>query len=143
MGLAWTPLGGTTLYVEAMTAPGSNNTEIKLTGQLGEVMVESCHIACSFIIGNASMFGVDKDFFKGKTGSPARPGGATKKTALRPASPWPRLLSPWRWEETAGALAMTGELTLTGRVLPVGGIKEKIIAAKRSKVAHVILPKIT
>ncbi len=140
MGLAWTPLGGTTLYVEAMSTPGKRGT--KLTGQLGEVMRESTEIAYSLVSAQCGSFGIKEDFFQDRTVHIHVPAGATPKdgpsagitmaTALislalnrRPPAHW----------------AMTGELTLTGRVLPVGGIKEKVIAAKHSKVRHVILPR--
>lgn len=140
MGLAWTPLGGTSLYIEAvkMHYLGSG---LKLTGQLGDVMKESSHIAYSVISGNVKAFGISHDYFDGATIHLHVPAGATPKdgpsagitmgTALVSLATGKKVPAKW---------AMTGELTLTGRVLPVGGIKEKMIAAKRSKVKHVILP---
>ena len=140
MGLAWTPLGGATLYVEAMAVPGERG--MKLTGQLGEVMIESSHIAYSMVTSHTRQFGVGKDFFKGKTIHVHVPAGATPKdgpsAGITMAS---ALISLARRQKVPPHWAMTGELTLTGRVLPVGGIKEKIIAAKRSGVTAVILPK--
>ncbi|MFA4944505.1 MAG: endopeptidase La [Lentisphaeria bacterium] len=140
MGLAWTPLGGSTLYIEAMAVRGDKG--VKLTGQLGEVMTESAHIAFSMVGANTRQFGVGADWFKQKLIHIHVPAGATPKdgpsagitmaTALLSLALRRRVPAHW---------AMTGELTLTGRVLPVGGIKEKIIAAGRSKVQHVILPK--
>ncbi|MDT8390295.1 MAG: endopeptidase La [Lentisphaeria bacterium] len=140
MGLAWTPLGGTTLYIEAVKMHNMG-TGLKLTGQLGDVMKESSHIAYSVVSGNTRAFGVSDDYFKDVTIHLHVPAGATPKdgpsagitmaTALVSLATGIKVPAKW---------AMTGELTLTGRVLPVGGIKEKVIAAKRSKVKHVILP---
>ena len=140
MGLAWTPLGGTTLYIEAVAVPGERGT--KLTGQLGDVMKESTQIAYSLVTSGYREFGIAKTFFEEATIHIHVPAGATPKdgpsagitmaTALISLARNQRL--PARW-------AMTGELTLTGRVLPVGGIKEKVIAAKRSRVNNVILPR--
>jgi len=139
MGLAWTSLGGTTLYVEARGVPGERGT--RLTGQLGEVMVESSHIAYSLVSSSCKEYKLDEEFFRKQTVHIHVPAGATKKdgpsagitmaTALMSLALNQRVKAHW---------AMTGELTLTGRVLPVGGIKEKVIAAKRSKVKDVILP---
>jgi ATP-dependent Lon protease len=140
MGLAWTPLGGSTLYVEALCVPGEKG--VKLTGQLGSVMVESSHIAVSLVQNQAGRFGIPKGFFKDKTTHVHVPAGATPKdgpsAGITIAT---ALISLALRKRPPPHLAMTGELTLTGRVLPVGGIKEKIIAATRSRVADVILPK--
>lgn len=141
MGLAWTPMGGSTLYIESIATPGQSG--IKLTGQLGDVMKESSMIAYSLVTAKAKEFGISDDFFKDATIHLHVPAGATPKdgpsagitmaTSLISLALNKRLRAHW---------AMTGELTLTGRVLPVGGIKEKVIAAKRSKVKNVILPAI-
>jgi ATP-dependent Lon protease len=140
MGLAWTPLGGSNLYIEAIEVPGTERA-IKLTGQLGDVMVESSHIAFSVVGNNLKKWGVGEDFFRDKTIHLHVPAGATPKdgpsAGITMAS---ALVSLGRNEKLPSKLAMTGELTLTGRVLPVGGIKEKVIAARRAKVKHVILP---
>ncbi|MBN2448941.1 MAG: endopeptidase La [Lentisphaeria bacterium] len=140
MGLAWTPLGGTTLYIEAQAAPGEAGT--RLTGQLGEVMKESTQIAYSLVTAHCGDFGIPTDFFKGTTVHIHVPAGATPKdgpsAGITMAS---ALVSLGRGMAPPPRWAMTGELTLTGRVLPVGGVKEKVIAARRSKVRHVILPK--
>ncbi len=140
MGLAWTPLGGATLYVEAMAVPGDRG--MKLTGQLGEVMVESSHIAYSMVTAHTRQFGVAKDFFKGKMIHIHVPAGATPKDGPSAGITMATaLLSLARRQKVPPHWALTGELTLTGRVLPVGGIKEKVIAAERSGVTDVILPK--
>ncbi len=140
MGLAWTPLGGATLYIEAMAVPGERG--MKLTGQLGEVMVESSHIAYSMVTSQPRLFGVPKDFFKDRTIHIHVPAGATPKDGPSAGITMATaLLSLARRQKIPAHLALTGELTLTGRVLPVGGIKEKVIAAKRSGVTDIILPK--
>ncbi|OGV63229.1 MAG: endopeptidase La [Lentisphaerae bacterium RIFOXYB12_FULL_65_16] len=140
MGLAWTPLGGTTLYVEAMAVP-SENRAIKLTGQLGEVMVESSHIAYSLVSSSTRRFGIREDFFEKRTIHIHVPAGATKKDGPSAGVTMATaLISLALNRKVPPHVAMTGELTLTGRVLPVGGIKEKMIAATRSKVRRVILP---
>ena len=140
MGLAWTPLGGTTLYVEAIAVPGARN--VKLTGQLGEVMVESAHIAYSLVSAAATRFGLKKDVFKNKIIHIHVPAGATPKDGPSAGITMATaLLSMALRRRVPSHVAMTGELTLTGRVLPVGGIKEKMIAARRANVQHVILPK--
>ena len=140
MGLAWTSLGGTTLYVEAIPVTGERG--VKMTGQLGNVMVESSHIALSLVSGNTRRFGIAKGYFEDKTVHVHVPAGATPKdgpsAGITIAS---ALVSLALRKQPPARLAMTGELTLTGRVLPVGGIKEKVIAAKRSHVRDVILPK--
>ena len=146
MGLAWTPLGGATLYVEAMAIPGGGENRqgqaIMLTGQLGDVMVESSHIAFSLMKSNALRYGIPRTFFKGKTIHVHVPAGATPKdgpsAGITIAT---ALVSLGLGKRPPARLAMTGELTLTGRVLPVGGIREKVIAAKRAKVRRLILPK--
>jgi ATP-dependent Lon protease len=141
MGLAWTPVGGSTLYVEAAKVP-KQHQQLKLTGQLGEVMQESSHIAYSVVRANAGRLGVREKFFEDSTIHLHVPAGATPKdgpsAGITMAS---ALVSLASGKKVHARYAMTGELTLSGRVLPVGGIKEKVIAAKRSKVRDVILPK--
>ncbi len=139
-GLAWTALGGVMLAVEASriktTRPG-----FKYTGQLGSVMKESAEIAYSYLAANLKSFGGDDDVFSGSTVHLHVPEGATPKdgpsAGITMAS---ALLSLARKRKIPRPLAMTGELTLTGHVLPVGGIREKIIAARRGKIMEVILP---
>ena len=139
-GLAWTAMGGTTLNIEATRVYGGSRA-FKLTGQLGDVMKESAAIAASYIEGNAAHLGADPAFFadaalhlhvpEGATPKDGPSAGVTMATAL---------LSLARGEAIGRPLAMTGELTLTGKVLPVGGIREKLIAARRNKVMELILP---
>lgn len=140
MGLAWTSAGGATLYVEALAIPGEPG--MKITGQLGDVMKESTQIAYSLVEAYRKDFGIEDDFFKthkihihvpaGATPKDGPSAGVTLASALISGATGRKL--PPRW-------AMTGELTLTSRVLPVGGIKEKMIAARRAGVKDVILPK--
>ncbi|WP_192034850.1 endopeptidase La [Halomonas sp. YLGW01] len=139
-GLAWTSMGGATLPVEAGKVHALDRG-FKLTGQLGDVMKESANIAYSYVQGHLGEFGADADFFndafihlhvpEGATPKDGPSAGVTMTTAL---------LSLARHQAIDRPLAMTGELTLTGQVLPVGGIREKIIAARRSDLFEVILP---
>ncbi len=139
-GLAWTALGGVTLDVEA-TLVHSANRGFKLTGQLGEVMRESAEIAYSYVASNLARFDGDQAFFdqafvhlhvpEGATPKDGPSAGITMATAL---------LSLARNQRMRRRIAMTGELTLTGRVLAVGGIREKIIAARRAGIREIILP---
>ncbi|MCF8055678.1 MAG: endopeptidase La [Desulfocapsa sp.] len=139
-GLAWTALGGVTLAVEAAAVP-SKNSGFKQTGQLGDVMRESSEIAYSFLLSNAKRYGVKEDFFESHFIHLHVPEGATPKdgpsAGITMAS---ALLSLGLGLRMKRSLAMTGELTLTGKVLPVGGIKEKVIAAKRNGIKELILP---
>ncbi|NLF17438.1 MAG: endopeptidase La [Lentisphaerae bacterium] len=140
MGLAWTALGGSTLYIEAQAVPGPTGTT--LTGQLGGVMKESCQIAYSLVTAHARDLGIREDFFKDRTIHIHVPAGATPKDGPSAGITMATaLVSLGRHRRPPAGWAMTGELTLTGRVLPVGGVREKVIAARRSKVRHVILPK--
>ena len=139
-GLAWTAMGGTTLSVEA-TRVHTQQRGFKLTGQLGEVMQESASIAHSYISSHLDEYRGDPSFFdesfihlhvpEGATPKDGPSAGVTMATAL---------LSLARDQAPARPLAMTGELTLSGHVYPVGGIREKVIAAKRARVTEVILP---
>ncbi|MCP5277285.1 MAG: endopeptidase La [Thiobacillus sp.] len=139
-GLAWTPLGGATLTIEA-TKVHTLNRGFKLTGQLGDVMKESAEIAYSYISSHLKLYQADVKFFdeafvhlhvpEGATPKDGPSAGITMATAL---------LSLARNQKIDRPLAMTGELTLTGKVLPVGGIREKVIAAKRVGIHELILP---
>jgi ATP-dependent Lon protease len=139
-GLAWTPLGGATLTIEA-TKVHTLNRGFKLTGQLGDVMKESAEIAYSYITSHLKLYQADVKFFdeafvhlhvpEGATPKDGPSAGITMATAL---------LSLARNQKIDRPLAMTGELTLTGKVLPVGGIREKVIAAKRVGIFELILP---
>jgi len=139
-GLAWTAMGGATLSVEA-TRIHKYVRGFKLTGQLGDVMKESAEIAYSYIVSKGKTFGAKKDFFANAFVHLHVPAGATPKdgpsAGITMAS---ALLSLARGQTIDKKVAMTGELTLTGQVLPVGGIREKVIAARRIKIYNLILP---
>jgi ATP-dependent Lon protease len=140
VGLAWTPAGGDILFIEATRMPGKKG--FTLTGSLGDVMKESAQAALSYVRSRAERFGLPPDFFElsdihvhvpsGAIPKDGPSAGVTMTTALaslvtgRPLRP---------------TLAMTGEVTLRGRVLPVGGIKEKVLAARRAGIETVILPR--
>ncbi len=140
-GLAWTSLGGATLYVESTAMPSSSGG-YKMTGQLGNVMAESYAIAHSFVKGSAAKYGGSAAFFEKHFLHLHVPAGATPKdgpsAGITMAS---SLVSLMLGKPVRKHLAMTGELTLTGRVLPVGGIKEKVIAAQKNRVKTIILPR--
>ena len=139
-GLAWTSMGGATLSVEAGKVHALDRG-FKLTGQLGEVMKESANIAYSYVLGHLTEYGADADFFDSAFVHLHVPEGATPKDGPSAGvTITTALLSLARHEPVDRPLAMTGELTLTGQVLPVGGIREKIIAARRSEIFEVILP---
>ncbi len=139
-GLAWTALGGATLPVEA-TQVHSNGASLKLTGQLGAVMQESANIAHSYVRGNAARYGVDEDFFENAAIHLHVPAGATPKDGPSAGVTMATaLLSLALGRRMRAGFAMTGELTLTGQVYPVGGIREKLLAAKRQGIKNVVLP---
>ena len=139
-GLAWTSMGGATLPIEA-TRIHTLNRGFKLTGQLGDVMKESAEIAYSYISANLQKFGGDPRFFDEAFVHLHVPEGATPKdgpsAGVTMAS---ALLSLARNQAPKKGIAMTGELTLTGYVLPIGGVREKVIAARRQKIHELILP---
>jgi len=139
-GLAWTAMGGTTLSIEAQCTH-TYTRGFKLTGQLGDVMKESAEIAYGYIVSKYKSFEIDKGFFEKAFIHLHVPAGATPKdgpsAGITMAS---ALLSLAKKQKIDKEIAMTGELTLTGQVLPVGGIREKVIAARRVKIFHLILP---
>ncbi len=139
-GLAWTSMGGATLPIEA-TRIHTHNRGFKLTGKLGDVMKESAEIAYSYISSNLKQFGGDPGFFNEAFIHLHVPEGATPKdgpsAGITMAS---ALLSLARDQPAKKGVAMTGELTLTGQVLPIGGVREKVIAARRQKIFELILP---
>jgi ATP-dependent Lon protease len=140
IGLAWTPVGGEVLLVEAsrMTGPGV----LTLTGQLGDVMKESARAALSWIRAHATEWAVDPDFFKGSELHVHVPSGAIPKDGPSAGVTMvTAMVSELSRRPVRGDVAMTGEITLSGRVLPVGGIKEKVLAAKRLGIKEVILPR--
>jgi ATP-dependent Lon protease len=139
IGLAWTETGGEVLYVEATLLP--NGRGMTLTGQLGEVMQESARAAQSYIWSHARELGIDRDRFRkygvhihvpaGATPKDGPSAGVTMATALA---------SVYSGYPARADIAMTGEITLTGLVLPIGGVKEKVLAARRVGIKRVILP---
>ncbi len=141
-GLAWTTLGGVTLAVEAAGVKSkTRGGGFKQTGQLGDVMRESAEIAYSFLLSNATRYGVKEDFFQTHFIHLHVPEGATPKDGPSAGiTMTSALLSLGLGKKIKRNLAMTGELTLTGKVLPVGGIKEKVISAKRNGINELILP---
>lgn len=140
-GLAWTQLGGATLYIEVVKYP-SEKTEFKLTGQAGDVMKESAQIAWTFVQSNVAKYGHGKPFFEKSQIHVHIPEGATPKDGPSAGITMATaLLSLLLDKPIRKNLGMTGELTLTGRVLPIGGLKEKLIAARRSKLEVLIFPK--
>ncbi|EJP6473669.1 endopeptidase La [Clostridium botulinum] len=139
-GLAWTAYGGDTLPIEVSVMDG--NGKLQLTGKLGEVMVESAKAGYSYVRANASKYGIGNEFYKNKDihihvpeGAVAKDGpsaGVTMITAL---------ISALGGKKVKHNVAMTGEITLTGRVLPIGGLKEKSLAAYRAGIDTIIIPK--
>jgi len=140
IGLAWTPAGGDVLFIEAsrMAGPGT----LTLTGQLGEVMKESARAALSWFRAHAATYGADPDFFKSSEIHLHVPSGAIPKDGPSAGVTMvTALASELTRRPVRGDIAMTGEITLSGRVLPVGGIKEKVLAARRVGIREVILPR--
>ena len=139
-GLAWTPAGGDILFVESTSMKGKGG--LTLTGQLGDVMKESATAALSFIRTNAEQLGIAKDFFEGTDIHIHVPSGAIPKDGPSAGVTMLTSLTSLLTNKTVKRdLAMTGEITLRGLVLPVGGIKEKVLAAHRAGVRTIILPK--
>jgi ATP-dependent Lon protease len=140
VGLAWTPAGGEVLFVEASRMQGGGS--LTLTGQLGDVMKESGRTALSWFRANATRYGVDPTFYKDSEIHLHVPSGAIPKDGPSAGVTMvTALASELTGRAVRGNLAMTGEITLSGRVLPVGGIKEKVLAARRHGIIEVILPK--
>jgi ATP-dependent Lon protease len=138
-GLAWTPAGGDILFVEATKMPGKKS--LILTGQLGDVMKESAQAALSFIRSNAEELGVDPGFFDSYDIHIHVPAGAIPKDGPSAGVTMFSALASLLTQRTIRPdVAMTGEITLRGMVLPVGGIKEKVLAAHRAGIESVILP---
>ena len=138
-GLAWTSVGGDTLQIEVNTMPGKG--EFLLTGQLGDVMKESARTAISYVRSLGEKYGIDAEFFtkndihihipEGAVPKDGPSAGITMATAI---------LSAITGIAVRADVAMTGEITLRGRVLPIGGLKEKLLAAKQAGITTVIVP---
>lgn len=141
-GLAWTSFGGDTLMIEAVALPTTKGPSLQLTGQMGDVMKESANIAYTYAQVIAGQFGAPKDFFEshhihlhipaGATPKDGPSAGITMTTALVSLATGKKCPEGW---------AMTGELSLTGNVLPIGGLKEKSLAAQREHINNIIIPK--
>jgi ATP-dependent Lon protease len=139
-GMAWTPVGGDVLFVEATRMAGGGS--LTLTGQLGDVMKESARAALSWVRAHANEWQIDPDFFKNSELHVHVPSGAIPKDGPSAGVTMvTAMVSELTRRAVRGDLSMTGEITLQGKVLPVGGIKEKVLAAKRAGIKEVILPK--
>jgi len=140
IGLAWTPSGGEVLFIEASRMAGTSS--LTLTGQLGDVMKESARAALSWFRAHAGRYNVDPDFYKNAEIHLHVPSGAIPKDGPSAGVTMvAALASELTNRPVRGDIAMTGEITLSGRVLPVGGIKEKVLAARRAGIREIILPK--
>jgi ATP-dependent Lon protease len=139
-GLAWTPVGGDILFIETRSMPGTG--KFTLTGQLGDVMKESATAAISFLRSRSGELGLPEDYFAKHDLHIHVPAGATPKdgpsAGISIATSIASLLTGLKVDSD---LAMTGELTLTGQVLPIGGVKEKVLGAKRAGIKKILLPK--
>ncbi len=139
-GLAWTPAGGDILFVEATRMPGQHT--LTLTGQLGDVMKESAQAALSWVRSHAGDLGIAPDFWEHSDIHVHVPAGAIPKDGPSAGVTMVTALVSLLTERAVqSGLAMTGEVSLSGRVLPVGGIKEKVLAAHRAGIRTVILPR--
>jgi ATP-dependent Lon protease len=139
-GLAWTPVGGDVLFVEATRMPGGKG--FQYTGQLGEVMQESARLALSYVRAKAKELGVDPEFYNNNDIHLHVPAGSVPKDGPSAGvTMTAALASLLTGRPTRSNVAMTGEITLRGQVLPVGGIKDKVLAAHRLGVDTVIIPK--
>ena len=139
-GLAWTSVGGDTLQIEVNAMPGKG--ELALTGQLGDVMKESAKAGITYIRSIAGQYGVEKEYFEKHDFHIHIPEGAVPKDGPSAGITMATaLLSAITEKPVKASVAMTGEITLRGRVLPIGGLKEKILAAKNAGIGTVLVPK--
>jgi ATP-dependent Lon protease len=137
-GLAWTSVGGDILFIESILSKGKGM--LNITGNLGKVMKESATIAMEYIKSNAESFGINPEVFEKYNVHIHVPEGATPKDGPSAGiTMLTSLVSLFAQKKVKKSLAMTGEITLRGKVLPVGGIKEKILAAKRARIKEIIL----
>jgi len=140
-GLAWTQDGGDTLVIETTITPGKG--DLKLTGQLGEVMQESAHAAYTYLRAHAKDLKIPSDFWKNRDVHLHVPEGAIPKDGPSAGAAMTiSMLSAMRKKAPVSKMAMTGEITLRGRILGIGGLKEKVLAAHRAKMKQVILPRL-
>ncbi|MEO7454076.1 MAG: S16 family serine protease, partial [Fimbriimonadales bacterium] len=139
VGLVWTPVGGDIIFIETAAMPGRG--ELLLTGQLGDVMKESARAALSYLRMNAQRLGIDPDLFQKTDIHVHVPAGAIPKDGPSAGvTILTAMTSLFTGRSVRPRLAMTGEITLTGQVLPVGGIKEKVLAAHRAGIHKILLP---
>ena len=139
-GLAWTPVGGDILFIEATRMNGGKG--LVITGQLGDVMKESAQIALSLVRARAKALGIAEDFFDNSDMHIHVPAGATPKDGPSAGvTMTTAIVSALTGRPVRSDVAMTGEITLRGRVLPIGGLKEKALAAHRAGITTVILPR--
>jgi len=139
-GLAWTEHGGRVMTVEASAMPGRG--ELRLTGKLGEVMKESAAAAVAYVRANAAKLGLEPDFFASRDLHVHVPEGAVPKDGPSAGAAMAvAILSALSGRRVDRRVGITGEITLRGRVLPVGGVKAKVLAAHREKVRHLVLPR--
>ena len=140
-GLAWTPVGGEVLTVEATLLPGQGGGELVLTGMLGEVMKESARIAFSLVRSRAAKLKLSPEVFDKSQVHIHVPAGAVPKDGPSAGvTMTSALASLFTGRRVRGDLAMTGEVTLSGQVLPIGGVKEKVLGALRAGLTHILLP---
>jgi ATP-dependent Lon protease len=140
-GLVWTPVGGEIIFIEAATMP-DRETRLTLTGQLGDVMKESAMTALTYVRSNAEMLGLPVNVYENQNVHIHVPAGAIPKDGPSAGVTMATVLvSLASGRKVRSDVAMTGEITLRGRVLPIGGVKEKVLAAYRSGITTVILPK--
>jgi len=138
-GMAWTPVGGEVLFIETTKMPGKGG--LTLTGQLGDVMKESAQIALDYLRANAELVGVPADFTQHHDIHIHVPAGAIPKDGPSAGVAMTVALASLMTNRPARHdVSMTGEVTLTGRVLPIGGVKEKVLAARQAGITTIILP---